>query len=160
MFSDIVVASTMWKMETDPSTNFGHGRARVEPIFAAAEARRCVGAEFGLDDQHDAVEFLERWFDRARRGELEAFRSASWDRVVVGGVAAATHVDRLFGYVREECLQCRQCRGAVRCRHVGEFVFRVRPRELAGGPMTIAEMYLDACGPEVLEAQAPPWPML
>ena len=39
----------------------------------------------------------------------------------------------------------------MRCKYERDFVLRLRAREVAGGPMTIREMYLDYCGPDRAE---------
>jgi uncharacterized UBP type Zn finger protein len=57
-------------------------------------------------------------------------------------------VDRLFGFLQEERRQCKRCRGEVCAEYTRQFVWTVRPKLLEGGPMTLAEMYLDSCGPD------------
>ena len=138
-------------------SGFGTKRSPVEPKLAEVGERRYVGEEFGTAGQQDAVLFLLQFLDRARGVELEALRFGTWGFVQLPGMAVATHVDRLFGFVREERVRCMRCRGQVRCSYVRELALRVRPRKLQGGPMTIMEMYLDSCGPAPVQGADALW---
>ena len=95
--------------------------------------------------------FSKRFFDKARALELAAGRYGIWSGVQVN-IAAATHVERLFGFVQETRNRCTVCRGSVLSYFSSERVLRVTPREVPGGPMTVAEMYMDACAPEHIQA--------
>ena len=130
-------------------SGFGPVRNRVQPFFAVQRAR--VGAYFGDARQHDVVEFVEAFLARARDCDRAAGRYDTWGHVQLSDSPVATHADRLFGFVREERLQCRRCHGAVRTKYIRDFVLRVQPKRLEGGPMTVAEMYLEACAKERVE---------
>lgn len=123
------------------------GISRVPP--AIANDRRRVGEQFAGKEQQCAFEFTEALLSQLRRGELHAMRSGPWHDVRLPDLPAATHVDRLFGFVREERLRCRRCR-QVRCKYERDFILRVVPRDMNGGPMTVEEMYYDSCGVQEL----------
>lgn len=121
---------------------FGQGRASIPAVY---RNRNYLSGDFAVG-QHDAFEYLEKFFDRAHDVECAAGRYAFW-----GGVQlvapAATHLDRIFGFVRETRRRCRQCRGVVRSWFARERVLRLQPKVVPGGSMTVAEMYYDSCKP-------------
>jgi hypothetical protein len=106
-----------------------------------------VDARFGGAHQHDVFEFFEGLLDKARAAELAAGRYGIWGHVQVT-TPAATHVDRLFAFVREVRRRCVVCRGHVQSWFSSECVLRVTPKAMPGGPVTVAEMYLDSCVPQ------------
>ena len=135
---------TLGQMES----GFGMRGRRVQPSLALQRSR--VGAVFAGDEQHDVCEFLQAFLDQAATGEVEDGRYGMWRDVRMVGPPVACHVDRIFGFVVEERLRCKRegCRAAVSCRYERHFLWRLWPRHLAGGPMTVSEMYLESCGPE------------
>jgi len=120
---------------------FGRGAASV-PVLA--ERRAQVHDVYRGAHQHDVVEFFEHFLDRARSVEIAAGRCGAW-----GGLQmdrpVATHVERIFGFVRETRRRCLQCRGNVRSWYSSECVLRLSPEEVPGGPMTVSEMYFASC---------------
>ena len=123
------------------------GNVRAPP--AIASERRRVSSQFDNGEQQCAFEFTESLLMQLRRGELQAMRCGAWHDVRLTDLPVATHVDRLFGFVREERLRCRRCR-QVRCKYERDFILRVVPRVMNGGPMTVEEMYYDYCGVQEL----------
>ena len=119
----------------------GGGSASV-PVFVARRGH--VGEVFEGTLQHDVFEFLEHFLERARSAEIASGRYGLWGAVQLTW-PAATHVERIFGFVRETRRRCLRCRGAVRAWFSSERVLRVLPREVPGGPLTVAEMYFDSC---------------
>ena len=117
------------------------GRAPAQPVIA--QRRHTVAGEFRRG-QHDAVDFMERFLDRAKGEEVERQRYGLW-----GGVQqthpVATQVDRLFGHVQETRRQCTSCRGAVRSWYASDAILRVSPVVMDGGPLTMSELYLSSC---------------
>ena len=117
------------------------GRAPAQPVIA--QRRHTVAGEFRRG-QHDAVDFMERFLDRAKGEEVERQRYGLW-----GGVQqthpVATQVDRLFGHVQETRRQCTSCRGAVRSWYANDAILRVSPVVMDGGPLTMSELYLSSC---------------
>ena len=112
------------------------------PVLAA---RRClVDDEFSDAEQHDIFSFFDAFLHRARSAEIDAGRYSFW-----GGVQhispAATHVERLFGFVRETRRRCKACQGPVLSWFASEFVLRVETKEMRGGPLTISELYSASC---------------
>ncbi len=114
------------------------------PVLAARRAE--VDGRFGGREQHDVVEFFEKFLECVRDVEIAAGRCSTWENIQIAE-RRATHVERLFGFVRETRRRCRVCRGGVRSWFSGEHVLRVEPKTMPGGPMTVAEMYFDSCSP-------------
>jgi hypothetical protein len=69
------------------------------------------------------AEFLYHVLDQLRAVEVAGGRAAPWRNVVVAGERepVATHVDRLFGHVKEERMRCSQCH-LLSVKFVREFV--------------------------------------
>ena len=84
------------------------------------------------------------FFERARGLEIDSGRYGLWGGVQLT-VPAATHVERLFGFLRETRRRCTRCREGVRSWFSSERVLRVSPKEEPGGPLTVADMYLESC---------------
>ena len=124
----------------------GSGDARSElPVIAAR--RNQVSEDFGGDDQHDAVEFVERFLAVQREHEILAGRCGSWSNVQ-SDKPVATHGDRVFGFVRETRRRCKVCSCAgLRSWYAEEKVWRLVPKVVEVGPMTVTEMYYAACAP-------------
>ena len=85
-------------------SGFGRGRARQQAVVAQGSVRQYVGEEFGSGEQQDVCEYLERMLDKAREVELQGGRWSAWGNVQLVDMQAATHVDQLFGFVREDRL--------------------------------------------------------
>ena len=123
------------------------GRDRAQPALVLE--RRRVDARFDSGAQQCAFEFTEALLNKLRVGEVSAMRCGPWPDVSLPDMPVATHVDRLFGFVREERLRCRRCR-RVRCKYERDFILRLRPREVHGGPLSVEEMYYDFCSAQEL----------
>ena len=117
---------------------------RCVPVLA--QRRSQVAPAFGGYDQHDAVEFFEAFLVKLRQQEIHVNRYGFWGGVQIDR-AVATHADRIFGFVRETRRRCSRCAGSVRSWYSCEHVLRLEPKIVEGGPMTIAEMYLQSCAP-------------
>ena len=116
--------------------------------------RRAVDEVFQKDSEHDAAEFMKRLLTRMRRCELEAERAVEWNGLQ-NEVRRATHVDRLFGFVEEtrlQCKQCRSCRASYACAHV--LVLPVPPVDERGRPWTVTDLYYLWAKPEDLVGDA------
>ena len=92
----------------------GHMRA-PEPVIAS---RECVAlldepAAEPLHDrrQHDAVEFVDRFFRSICATERGAGRCGAWAGVQ-NDEPVATHLERVFGFVHETRRRCECCPGA------------------------------------------------
>ena len=85
--------------EQDKTPTFAKRRSEVDERFAGC-------------NQHDVVEFLEKFFERARDVEILSGRCSVWQDVQIAE-PRATHVERLFGFVRETRRRCRTCCGGV-----------------------------------------------
>ena len=122
---------------------FGRGADSV-PVLADQRGR--VGRQFLGGDQHDVFEFLEHFLDRARVWEIEARRCSGWGGVQLT-TPVATHVERLFGFVRETRRRCRVCkemgRAQVRSWFSSENVLHVAPQ---GGRRWAAHGHGDVLG--------------
>ena len=94
--------------------------------------------------QHCVFEFLDALFDRIHAQEIGHGRYGLWGGVQLG-VPAATHVDRLFGFVRETRRRCIACRQPVLAWFSSERILRVWPKNEPGGPQTMSELYLSSC---------------
>ena len=122
------------------------GFAEDDKTPKLAERRVEVDQRFAGFQQHDVVEFFEKFLECVRDVEIAAGRCSTWENIQIAE-RRATHVERLFGFVRETRRRCRVCRGGVRSWFSGEHVLRVEPKTMPGGPMTVAEMYFDSCAP-------------
>ena len=120
-----------------------------EPSLVKERAR--VGRQFLGNRQHDVFEFFDKFLACARRAEIAAGRSNVWRGVQVD-MPVATHVDRLFGFVEEVRRRCTRCQRQVRVWFESARVLHLSPLELPGGPATVSEMYLAACGPGTADA--------
>ena len=137
------VVCALFQTYSQVLSGFGRGEDLL-PVLARRRAQ--VSGVFAGARQHDVFEFFEQFLDKARRFEINANRSGIWGSVQVDS-PQATHVERLFGFVRETRRQCTACRGIVRSWFSSERVLRVTPRVVPGGPMTVSDMYLDSCAP-------------
>ena len=129
------------KQTYDQMLNGTVGRAPMQPVIA--QRRQTVGPEF-IRGQHDAVDFMEQFLERAKQSEVARQRYGLW-----GGLQqthpVATQVDRLFSHVQETRRQCTYCGGAVRSWYANEPILRVSPVEADGGPLTMSELYFASC---------------
>ena len=126
----------MCKTQEQVVAGFGAGR-ESRPVLA--QRRGEISAVFNGGDQHDVFEFLEQLFQSARATEIAAGRYGLWGHVQ-GSDGAATHVERLFGFVRETRRRCTVCRGSVRAWFSSEKVLRVTPTVAAGGCNTLSDL--------------------
>ena len=76
--------------------------------------------------QQNGLEYLGKFCDRAYDMERAA-GCCGFSGGVQLSVALATHVDRIFGFVREIRRRCRQCKGTVRCWFSRERVLPLQP---------------------------------
>ena len=103
--------------------------------------RVAVDQRFGRKIQHDAAEFLHLLLDRMRTQELQAGRAAEWVGVQ-SSVTQATHVDRLFGFVEETRLECKECRSRKsRCAAASVLVLPVPPQDQERHAWTVTDLY-------------------
>ena len=113
----------------------GAGRERPQ----LATSRGLVSPVF-VDGQHDVVEFVDKFLTRVHELECDAGRCAMWGNVQ-NERPVATHVDRLFGFVRETRRRCKVCElPVVRSWFSRETFWRLYPEHVEGGPQTVLEM--------------------
>ena len=120
-----------------------------------ARSKGLVSAEF-VEGQHDVAEFVDKFLACVHQVECDAGRCALLWEHAQSDSKYATHVDRLFGFVRETRRRCKVCKGpVVRSWFERETVWRVYPKHAEGGPQTVAEMYLASCRPQKEELECP-----
>ena len=119
---------------------------RSQPKLACR--RHLVSSVFAGEEQHDVVEFVEKFLDSVRGMEIGAGRFGVWENEP-SDRPEPTHGDRLFGFVRETRRLCTVCqRASVRAWFTDEKVWRLVPGHVDGGALTVTEMYMKSCGPE------------
>jgi hypothetical protein len=61
----------------------------------------------------------------------------------------ATHVERVFGFLRETRRRCTQCRDAgIRSWLDHDRIWRMTPEGVEGAVLTTSELYLASCAPQ------------
>jgi len=121
------------------------GCRHEHPVIA--QRREQISETFAGDGQHDVFEFVENFFAKARKLEIEAGRYGLYGHVQIDR-PVATHVDRIFGFVRETRRRCTVClEPKVRTWFSHEYVWRVTPAFAEAGPLTVAELFLASCAP-------------
>ena len=125
-------------------------RACMRPAIAVRRA--WVHEQYSDRAQHDAGDFLAFLLQQASVVEEEAGRWAFWSpgAMQTAGTSLATHVNRLFSFVREVRRRCTTCQ-LCRVWYEPQYVLSLTPGEAAGGPETLSEMYLRSCGPQSME---------
>ena len=87
-------------------------RPAIAPALAGTLSEIPRLASFADGGQHDMEEFCTRLLDALRDDEVSAGRCADWPGVASAG-GRCCHVDRLFGFVREQRRRCLACGDAA-----------------------------------------------
>ena len=118
-----------------------------------AVRRGLLSADFASDRQQDASEFLGFLLDKLRKDEMQAGRYGLWGNLQTD-VTCATHAERLFAFVHETRRRCKSC-SMVRVWYAKAYMWPVAAAVIAGGVQTLAEAYIQSCGPGVDEVHCP-----
>ena len=110
-----------------------------------ALSRGLVGAGFASDRQQDANEFMIFLLEKLRSDELQARRMGVWGNLRID-VPVATHVERLFAFVRETRRRCQIC-SMDRVWYESANTWLVKVSTLRGSVQTLSQAYIQSCQP-------------